>query len=133
MECPRCRLLNPDSAERCDCGYDFRSGNVETPYFKEKLEVPRWIPILIAVGGCLGSCRTVTEVAANEESNPASMALLLIWWGIVFVVYRQLATGKNWAKFVLAILTFPIGLAFLLSRSLYRFIRLRKDENKAPV
>ncbi len=22
-ECPECRLVNPDAAQRCDCGYDF--------------------------------------------------------------------------------------------------------------
>jgi hypothetical protein len=28
MECPNCHLINPDTALRCDCGYDFRSGRV---------------------------------------------------------------------------------------------------------
>ena len=23
MECPKCEVVNPDTAERCDCGYDF--------------------------------------------------------------------------------------------------------------
>lgn len=34
MECPRCRLLNPDSAEVCDCGYNFKTGNVQKSYSK---------------------------------------------------------------------------------------------------
>ena len=25
MECPNCRLINPDTAERCDCGYSFKA------------------------------------------------------------------------------------------------------------
>jgi hypothetical protein len=25
MQCPNCGLFNPDSAQRCDCGYDFQS------------------------------------------------------------------------------------------------------------
>lgn len=29
-ECPHCKLENPDSAEHCDCGYDFRSGSMES-------------------------------------------------------------------------------------------------------
>ena len=27
---PMCRLYNPDSAIRCDCGYDFASGTMKT-------------------------------------------------------------------------------------------------------
>ena len=31
MDCPRCGLVSPDNATRCDCGYDFRSKKVQTP------------------------------------------------------------------------------------------------------
>lgn len=34
MECPRCRLLSPDGAQRCDCGYDFASGEMKASYSK---------------------------------------------------------------------------------------------------
>lgn len=27
--CPRCTLISPSSADRCECGYDFRSGRDE--------------------------------------------------------------------------------------------------------
>jgi hypothetical protein len=29
MNCPKCGLINPDSAQRCDCGYDFESGKMK--------------------------------------------------------------------------------------------------------
>jgi hypothetical protein len=32
MGCPKCGLINPDSAERCDCGYDFASGQMKLSY-----------------------------------------------------------------------------------------------------
>ena len=32
MQCPRCRLINPDIAARCDCGYDFESGTMQESY-----------------------------------------------------------------------------------------------------
>jgi len=32
MTCPRCKLQNPDSAERCDCGYDFIAKAVKSSY-----------------------------------------------------------------------------------------------------
>ena len=30
-ECPKCELVSPDSAERCECGYPFPSGSIQPP------------------------------------------------------------------------------------------------------
>jgi len=30
VECPNCKLLNPPDALRCDCGYDFASGKIQS-------------------------------------------------------------------------------------------------------
>lgn len=32
QDCPRCRLLSPDEALRCDCGYDFTTRSLESSY-----------------------------------------------------------------------------------------------------
>ena len=41
MNCPRCKLINPDWALRCDCGYDFELGVVGVPYSDTELDVPQ--------------------------------------------------------------------------------------------
>jgi uncharacterized RDD family membrane protein YckC len=32
MKCPRCGLINPETAMRCDCGWDFSTGTVKESY-----------------------------------------------------------------------------------------------------
>lgn len=32
INCSNCSLINPGSAERCDCGYDFRNGTIEESF-----------------------------------------------------------------------------------------------------
>jgi len=36
MKCPNCGLFNPESAERCDCGYDFKSNTMKTSYIDDQ-------------------------------------------------------------------------------------------------
>ena len=36
MRCPNCRLINPESAMRCDCGYDFGSKSMKDSYLTAK-------------------------------------------------------------------------------------------------
>jgi len=32
MNCPRCGLISPGTAQRCDCGYDFISKSLKRSY-----------------------------------------------------------------------------------------------------
>lgn len=38
MKCPKCGLYNPDNSEKCDCGYNFKSNdiNINRDYFVRK-------------------------------------------------------------------------------------------------
>jgi hypothetical protein len=38
MKCPHCALENPESALRCDCGYDFASGKMASSYLAASKE-----------------------------------------------------------------------------------------------
>lgn len=65
QECPRCRLLNPDEALRCDCGYDFASRRVEQSY------------LLAHVLKKHGGAEQIVENAARTKIRTGSIALAL--------------------------------------------------------
>src|SRR2546426_6943488 len=55
MKCPNCKLINPPSAIRCDCGYDFPTGSMKTSYLlrnlkEEKAQTESRDPLI----GCIG-------------------------------------------------------------------------------
>lgn len=58
-KCPRCGLFNPDTAQKCDCAYDFETRTVKSAYVKQKLPLeffepfalwPGWVSLIT---GCL--------------------------------------------------------------------------------
>lgn len=58
-DCPKCGLVTPPTAQRCDCGWDFVSRRQEPFYPREKKEyvpVPRWKQrlagcVIVTIGG----------------------------------------------------------------------------------
>lgn len=130
MECPRCRLMNPDSAMRCDCGYDFQSRTVKVPYHNENLTIPVWIPCVLIIGSVVNLLSMVARSAESSDKEGLANGVLIfsIWGCLVFFVYLQLRKGRNWARIALALLAFPIGLSFLFSDKLKAFIRQQNDK-----
>lgn len=111
-KCPRCGQWNASSALRCDCGYDFRTGIVhESPYRRKPPKSIRYfLTILIVVNAVL-------LVMAFEKvfgDGFLGALFLLVWSPLVYILYAQLIRKRNWARILLTVLTFPIGLYLLL-------------------
>jgi hypothetical protein len=54
MKCPECGLINPDIAQRCDCGYDFQCKGMRESYAKVQTPARAERPDRIRLGlGCL--------------------------------------------------------------------------------
>lgn len=85
-DCPRCGLVNPPSAQRCDCGYDFGARRVLGTYLTEKDQV-----------------RLAEDEAANQAgmratgclfigfpgTNLLGTAMLAFAFGVMAVTYDQ--------------------------------------------
>lgn len=111
MNCPRCGLVNPAEAQRCDCGWDFQSHTVETAYFKQ--ELPKDIRIYLRVLVVLNVLGALVALLAGQ---PARLVGVALWSCLVYWLYSHLVRKKNWARILLVIVTFPWGLFLGLSR-----------------
>lgn len=111
MNCPRCSLVNPPTAQRCDCGYDFQTAKVEKAYFQQELPAP----VKTYLGLVLIS-DTLALVHAAGSDNSAAVWLVLIHASLFGWLFFELVRKKNWARIALAFVTFPIGLVIGLSR-----------------
>jgi len=95
MKCPNCRLINPDTALRCDCGYDFQSKRIEESYFKEKTQKPTNMRAVYAIQIAM-VCLAVIRAAAEGTIEPLSEVLILAASAIF--VYMRMARRKNLAR-----------------------------------
>lgn len=76
MKCPRCRLINPESAQRCDCGYDFISKNVEKPYLtssppiaRSRIAIGAQVTTLVLTGAAVIWCCWMIHIALHPGAS----------------------------------------------------------------
>jgi hypothetical protein len=117
MQCPRCGLFNPDYAMRCDCGYDFLRKTVDRA-FDKRPNLPVVIKAFLlvnAVSLCIGLGVGIWELTVDllHGENAALSLGLIVWCVADAVLCVPLLHRKNWARYALAIIAFPVGMILL--------------------
>lgn len=107
MDCPRCGLINPESAQRCDCGYDFASRSVRTPYSNLRRQLPKEIKTFLILVVVLN---IVIGLLVLTRGDITRIAFAVVWSVAVYWLYWRLVNRDNWARIALVVLTFPLGL-----------------------
>src|SRR5262245_31035350 len=77
MRCPRCGLINPDRALRCDCGYDFATGRLESSHLTTAQiakQVPSQLIPAILVGVLCGLLPAAPALYYALETRKRIMA-----------------------------------------------------------
>jgi hypothetical protein len=95
-DCPKCGLVNPPEALRCDCGYDFATRQMQGSYLDSKsrssADSPTTIEILVCIflpffGLIFGLvARSQGRRGAGNKMLLLSVAFFVMWTGVRVLV-----------------------------------------------
>ena len=104
MQCPKCRLINPPSAGRCDCGYDFGTQSMKPSYLQ----------------GAAGDSEVISELVRALGRRDLTVGGLWLGLGLVATVGTYaLAASEGGGRYFVAYGAIVFGFLRLL-RGLYR-------------
>jgi ribosomal protein L40E len=132
LKCPNCGLINPGTAQRCDCGYDFLSGAVKEPPRAAKADdVKLWPEEQVRLRGVRGWLLLWCIITAIIVPVFLIVRAATSWTGVTLLVYLAFAglavfTGVSvWAVrrnalrlvkvYLVAMLCFALVEAFLVA------------------
>jgi uncharacterized membrane protein YvbJ len=111
--CRICGLHNPDSADRCDCGFDFATGTIQRSYLDAHIEQKH--------GGRVNLLRAAS---GNNLKHGLIIVILVIAFS-VFAAFFKARVG------LVPVLLFGWGL-LLIVRGLHQRRELRAAVSEAP-
>ena len=96
-KCPLCKLLSPEEAESCDCGYDFRLGRLRARHpigtqrpAGTRSRVPWWAGLLcLIVGAFLSLTSYASASGGGRFSIFWGMVFLGLWWFLADLIRRS--------------------------------------------
>ena len=78
INCPKCKLINPPTAERCDCGYDFATGTMEQSYLTERDRQLSKPLMTTTIALALLALRFAFLLARGAQRSPLAFVLTLL-------------------------------------------------------
>jgi hypothetical protein len=118
-ECPHCKLENPDSAEHCDCGYDFASGSMrssgELSIFDDDRPKEKGLTDYtgLIITAILAPVFVLFAFFANAEMGLTAIIVLGIIMGAIKIRWNLRKHVWFWATIVL-ILALHVPLIFIV-------------------
>lgn len=115
QECPRCQLVSPDAATRCDCGYDFVARETKASYLEPvQPEVSRLLRgiYLVAAGSAAVHALAVVSVGPSVggvlgigDATVGVLVWIVVELVVLMALWRWIAQlGRNKAQLWLPVL-----------------------------
>jgi hypothetical protein len=101
VNCPNCRLVNPPSAQRCDCGYDFATKSVKPSYLADSQDVSDLAMEAVRalgrqdlmVGGMWLALGTVATIGSYAVATTHGGGSYVVTYGAIVVGVIRVARG----------------------------------------